>query len=119
MAGKIVHIELPAQDAGRATSFWGSLMGWRFQSSEFAGYHVFEGEPGGGIYESEQPGTGPIVYYGSEDIAADIARVRELGGKADDRQPIPGIGWCSRCHDTEGNAFSLFQADGAAPAPGE
>ena len=30
-------------------------------------------------------------------------------------QPIPQTGWFARCKDTEGNAFSLFQADESVP----
>jgi uncharacterized protein len=122
MEGQLVHFELPAQDAGRAKEFWKSLFGWKFR--EWTGpveYHMLEGiEPGGAIYPSEeQAGTGPIVYFGTSDIDASIARTRELGGSADEKQPIPTIGWFARCHDTEGNPFSLFQADESAPAPGE
>ncbi len=119
MDGKIVHIELPAKDAGRATAFWGSLMGWQFQTWDQFQYHMFEGEPGGGIYESEDAGSGPIVYYGSADIEADLARIRELGGTTAQKHPIPGMGWYAHCKDTEGNAFSLFQPDDSAAAPGE
>jgi predicted enzyme related to lactoylglutathione lyase len=37
--------------------------------------------------------------------------VRELGGKADDKSPIPQVGWFAHCADPEGHAFSLFQSD--------
>ena len=57
-----------------------------------------------------------IIYFDTDDIESSIARVRELGGSADDRQPIPGIGWFTHCKDTEGNAFSLFQSDESANA---
>jgi predicted enzyme related to lactoylglutathione lyase len=117
MAGKVVHIELPAGDTGRATQFWGTLMGWQFRDMDGVEYHVFEGEPGGAIYPSESPGSGPVVYFGSEDIDADVARVRELGGQSEDKQPIPQIGWYAHCRDTEGNNFSLFQHDESVPAP--
>jgi predicted enzyme related to lactoylglutathione lyase len=120
MEGQLVHFELPAEDAGRAKEFWKSLFGWKFR--EWSGpveYHMLDGnEPGGAIYPSEQPGTGPIVYFGTGDIDKAIARARELGGSADDKQPIPGIGWFARCRDTEGNAFSLFQTDESVPPPG-
>ena len=43
--------------------------------------------------------------------------MRELGGKADDKQPIPGIGWFARCKDSEGNSFSLFQGDESVTMP--
>jgi hypothetical protein len=53
------------------------------------------------------------------DIDASIARARELGGSAEDKQPIQGGGWFARCGDTEGNNFWLFQSDESVPAPTE
>jgi predicted enzyme related to lactoylglutathione lyase len=122
MDGQVVHFELPAQDAGRAQEFWKSLFGWKFRDWDGpVEYHMLDGnEPGGAIYTSdEQAGTGPIVYFGTSDIDASVARARELGGSAEDKQPIPGIGWFARCVDTEGHSFSLFQGDESVPAPGE
>jgi len=40
--------------------------------------------------------------------------VRELGGDAESKSPVPGHGWFAACHDSEGNAFHLWQADSAA-----
>jgi predicted enzyme related to lactoylglutathione lyase len=37
--------------------------------------------------------------------------VRELGGSAEDKQPVPTHGWFAPCKDTEGNSFSLWQGD--------
>ena len=122
MAGRLGHIELPAQDDERGTAFWSSLFGWAFQDPGVAGmrYHLTQiGDVGAAVFRSEHGGSGPIVYFTSHDIEADVARVRELGGRADDKQPIPGIGWFARCHDTEGNAFSLFEGDQSVPQPEE
>jgi hypothetical protein len=69
--------------------------------------------------DADTAGSGPVVYFGTSDIDASIAKARELGGSADDKQPIPSIGWFARCVDTEGNRFSLFQPDESVPAPGE
>lgn len=112
-SGKIVHIELPAQDADRATQFYSQLFGWQFQDSGFEGvdYRMFQGEPPGAVFPSEQAGKGPTVYFETDDIEAELGKVRELGGEAEDKQPIPGIGWFAGCKDTEGNSFSLFQSD--------
>ena len=119
MAGELVWFEMVAHDAERAKAFYGSLLGWQFRDAEMPGlaYHVFEGEPGGAIYEGESAGNGPIVYFGSEDIDADVARVRELGGQAEDKSPIPGVGWFARCTDPEGNSFSLYQSDASVQTP--
>jgi predicted enzyme related to lactoylglutathione lyase len=116
----IAHFELPAADTQRALGFWGGLLGWKFQSWEDGQveYHMIEGgEPGGAIYPSDDAGSGPIVYFPSEDIDASMAKVRELGGTADHKHPIPTVGWYSHCKDTEGNRFGLFQSDESVEAP--
>ena len=40
--------------------------------------------------------------------------MRELGGTANDKQPVPTHGWFATCTDTEGTNFSLWQADDSA-----
>jgi predicted enzyme related to lactoylglutathione lyase len=57
---KIVHFEIPSQDAGRAMKFWGGLFGYEFRSMDGpVEYHMFQtGEnEGGGITQSHgEPG---------------------------------------------------------------
>ena len=118
MAGKLVHFEVPAEDADRAQKFYEDLFGWEFQRYEGPfDYRTTSagGDPSGGLYPSEASDRGLKVYFGTDDIDATVARVREVGGEAEDKQPIPSIGWFARCRDTEGNAFSLFQPDDSAP----
>ena len=119
MSKKIVHVEFPAQDADRGQRFWEGFGGWSIQDSGMEGidYRMFQGEPGGAVYPGENAGQGPIVYFETDDIDAELAKVRELGGEAEDKQPIPGVGWFAGCKDPEGNAFSLFQSDESVPAP--
>jgi predicted enzyme related to lactoylglutathione lyase len=40
--------------------------------------------------------------------------VKELGGQADDPQPVPNMGWFSTCKDPQGNEFGLWQTDSSA-----
>ena len=117
MAGRLVHFEIPAKDADRAQKFYEDLFGWEFQSWEGPfDYRTTPagGDPGGGLYPSDTGQRGPIVYFDADDIDATVARVRELGGEAEDKQAIPGIGWFARCQDTEGNEISLFKSDESA-----
>jgi predicted enzyme related to lactoylglutathione lyase len=119
VAGKIVHFELLAADADRAQSFWSGLFGWQIGGSVMEGfdYRMFQAadDQGGAIYPSEdKPGSGPVVYFDTDDIDASVAKVRELGGTADDKQPVPSQGWFAACRDTEGNSFSLWQPDSNA-----
>jgi uncharacterized protein len=116
---RIVHVEFPAQDVERGKRFWEGVGGWTFQDAGMPGiqYLMFqEGDQGGAVFNMDGTG-GTTVYLGSDDIDADVAKVRELGGEPEDKQPIPQVGWFARCKDSEGNEFSLFQSDESVPAP--
>ena len=120
MGKKVVHVEFPAQDVDRAEGFWEAVAGWKIEGAGMPGidYRMFqEGDQGGAVYPRQGDDPGPTIYYGSDDIDSDLARVRERGGEAEQKQPIPHVGWFARCKDTEGNAFSLFQSDESVPAP--
>ena len=122
MKGKIVHIEIPAEDTQRAMKFWGDLTGWKFQSygdgtDEAPEYNMFEGEPGGGLYPAREGEKGIKVYFETDDIDAELGRIREVGGSADDKMPVPSMGWFAAAKDTEGNEFSVWQTDDSAPVP--
>jgi predicted enzyme related to lactoylglutathione lyase len=114
MGKRMVHVEFPAQDVDRAEKFWEAVGGWSIESMmpgmDYRTYQ--EGDQGGAVYEGE---GGPLVYYGGDDIDADIANVRGPA-EAEDKQPIPGIGWFTRCKDT-GESFGLFQSDESVQMP--
>jgi uncharacterized protein len=117
---KIVHFEIPAKDTGRAREFWGSLFGVQFQTYEGpTEYHMFQNDDqtGGGIYPQQQGETGLITYFAVEDIDAKRQEIEQLGGKTEEKAPVPGMGWFARAEDTEGNSFSLWQNDENAPVP--
>jgi hypothetical protein len=121
MGKKVVHVEFPAQDVERGKKFWEAIGGWTIEDAGMPGgqYLMFqEGDQGGAVYPKMEQ-DGPIVYYGSDDIDADLAKVRDAGGEAEDKQPIPHVGSFARCRDTEGNPFSLFQSDESVQAPGQ
>ena len=72
---------------------------------------------GGGLYQSDDRSGHLIVYFDTDDIDDSIEKVRDNGGEAEDKQPIPGVGWFAGAKDSEGNAFSLFQSDESAAPP--
>ena len=82
MKGKIVHIEIPADDTQRAMKFWGDLTGWQFKNyaegQEGAPeYNMFEGEPGGAIHPAMDGKKGLTVYFETDDIDAERDRISE------------------------------------------
>ena len=118
MAGEIVHIEFASADADRAQGFWGGLFGWKFEDSGMPemDYRMAQTSPtaGAAIYASDDRDGHPKYYFATDDIDASSAQVRELGGTADAKVPVPTHGWFAACTDSEGNAFHLWQADSAA-----
>jgi uncharacterized protein len=117
MAGEPVHYEISATDPDRAQRFWSGVFGWEFGASampdmEYRMAQVGE-NAGAAIMNMGEPGH-PNVYLSTDDIDAAVAKVRELGGSADDKQPVPTHGWFAAAKDTEGNAFHLWQSDSCA-----
>ena len=118
MPGQVVHVEIPADDTARGSEFWGSLFGWEFEA--FPGpfeYHMTRiSEQTGAAITNMEPGKrGPRVYFDVDEINAGVARVKELGGEADEPRPVPEMGWFATCKDIEGNEFGLWQTDPSAP----
>ncbi|MHB8469922.1 MAG: VOC family protein [Gaiellaceae bacterium] len=118
MAGEIVHIEYPSEDADRAARFWGGLFGWEFADSGTPGidYRMARTSEtaGAAVFPAEERSGHPNYYYDVPDIEAACAKVRELGGSAEEKSPVPTHGWFAPCKDSEGNAFSLWQGDAGA-----
>ena len=54
-----------------------------------------------------------IVYVGSDDIDADLAKVESLGGKTVfPKTEIPHVGWFAIFTDPTGNRIALFKGVG-------
>ena len=117
MAGKPVHVEIPARDATKASAFWSSLFGWELQAFEGAPSPYlmtrFSDESGGAIYRGPD-GPGHARYFDVDDIEAGASKVARLGGEAGDKMPVPTMGWFAHCTDPSGNEFGLWQTDPSA-----
>ncbi len=120
MPGQIVHIEIPADDTEKGRKFWGALFGWQFEAypgpNEYYMTRISD-DQGGAISNMEAGKRGTRAYFDVEDANAAAARVKELGGEADEAMPVPGMGWFVTCKDPHGNEFGLWQTDESAPPP--
>jgi predicted enzyme related to lactoylglutathione lyase len=120
MPGQIVHLEIAADDTAQAREFWGGLFGWQFEAYPGPNeYHMTRiSDQQGAAISNSQPGkSGTRPYFDVDDINAGAARVSELGGKADEPLPVPGMGWFLTCADPHGNEFGLWQTDPSATMP--
>jgi predicted enzyme related to lactoylglutathione lyase len=119
MAGQVVHLEIPSDDTEKAREFWGGLFGWTFE--QYPGpteYHMTRINDQQGAAISKEAGSRPRVYFDIDDIKAGVAKVKELGGDADEPMPVPNMGWFATCKDAEANEFGLWQSDPNAPTMG-
>lgn len=118
MPGAPVHIEIPAGDTSPAREFWSSLFGWQFEQVPGpVEYHMtsITDTTGAAVYNNPEGNTdGLRVYFDVDDINETTRRVRDLGGEANDPQPVPGMGWFAGCKDAVGNDFGLWQTDRSA-----
>jgi uncharacterized protein len=121
MPGRLVHFEIAATDSRRAMDFYKNVFGWDFSDSGMPGieYNMTQagGDPGGALYPAQEEGPYMLVYFDTDDVDGSVQKVRQAGGEAGDKAPIPGVGWFSHCKDTEGNAFGLFQTDESVTMP--
>ena len=120
----VVHIEMPSSDNDAAKDFYSALCGWKIQEIPMGGgftYVIFDtsGVPVAlsPVGEDIQPGD-VVVYFHSDDLDADIARARELGGEIIlPRQDVPGFGALGLFKDPTGNRVAFWQS--ADPGQGQ
>lgn len=118
----IAHLEIPAHDTQAASKFYADVFGWEMTTDPTYSYTQFNpgAGPGGGFVSiagapeamNVQYKAGEVlVYLGSDDIDADLAKVTAHGGAVVlTRTEIPGIGAFAIFTDPTGNKLALFTA---------
>ena len=111
----IVHIEFSSLNHEKSGKFYADLFGWHIQQMPEMQYATFDTHAGVGggfnpVSETNPAGT-TVVYVGTDDIEATLAKVEKLGGKTITRKSeIPGMGWYAFFADPNGNRVGLFTA---------
>src|SRR3954447_19950840 len=100
MSAWIGHYEISASDVDRAQRFWSGVLGWEFGENvmpegEYRMARTGE-QSGAAVSSSGSPGN-PTVYFNVDDLEASLAKVRDLGGSAEEKSPVPGMGWFAHC----------------------
>jgi uncharacterized protein len=117
MANPFVHVELNTTDVDKAKAFYGKLFEWKLEDvpmGEIAYTTIRVGSgTSGGIMKHPMPGQPSIwiPYILVEDLAADTAKAKSLGGAViKDVTEVPGMGWFSIILDPTGAAIGLWKA---------
>ncbi|GMA23773.1 glyoxalase [Luteimicrobium album] len=123
MPRRVVHFELPYDDADRASAFYRDVFDWGLETWPDAGGYVLAStgpngdrgptEPGfinGGLLERSPDHTAPNVVIDVDDIDAALEAVEAAGGtRLEERAPVGDMGWAAYFTDTEGNVVGLWQ----------
>jgi uncharacterized protein len=109
----IVHVEFSTRDRIASGKFYSSLFRWRVNQISEMNYATFDsGNDVGGGFSPLGPGYPAgttIVYVGTDDIDATLAKAESLGGKImATKTEIPGVGWFGLFTDPTGNIVGLL-----------
>ncbi len=109
----IVHIEIPTRNSQESGDFYQKLFGWKMTPVPEMNYMLWESgmAPGGGfspLDEIVKPGD-VLIYVDSEDIEADLKKVKQLGGQiVREKTEIMGVGWFGIFKDLTGNMIAVY-----------
>jgi hypothetical protein len=113
-AHPVVHVEFSALDREAAGKFYADLFGWEVLQMPELNYATFDpGGVGGGLnpVTPENPAGTVIVYIGTDDIEATLAKAESLGGKTIlPKMEIPETGWMAVFTDPTGNMIGLYKS---------
>jgi len=84
MAGKIIHVEVAGKDGPAIQHFFSEVFGWKLDTNNPGGYGMLREEGGltGGFGAAPEGQPGHVTFYvHTDDPAAALKRVEELGGR--------------------------------------
>jgi predicted enzyme related to lactoylglutathione lyase len=122
MSGRVVHFEVPYDDAERARSFYADVFGWQMNPMEELSYTIVgtgpSGDTGptesgfinGGMLERDATFTAPNLVIDVENLEDALKAVNEHGGTTvSERQPVGEMGFTAYFKDSEGNLVGLWE----------
>ena len=122
MSARVVHFEVPFDDADRARAFYRDVFDWQIQSVPEMAYNLVSTGPvgdqgptepgyiGGGMLSRQVPVTAPVITLQVDDIDATLGVIEKHGGSvAGGKMPVGDMGFAAYFHDSEGNVMGLWQ----------
>ena len=122
MSGRVVHFEIPYDDADRSRAFYSSVFGWEMTEMPETSYTLIVSgpsgergptEPGyinGGMMARKDPFTSPNLVVEVESIEDSLNAVRAAGGTTvSEREAVGDMGFAAYFKDSEGNLVGLWE----------
>jgi uncharacterized protein len=126
MTGRVVHFEVPYDDADRARAFYSDVFGWEIEPvpeleynfvqtgpTEDTGMPTESGYIGGGMFQRQEEVSRPVITIDVDDLTKALATITEHGGAAiGEPQEVGDMGLAAYFTDSEGNLMGLWQSLG-------
>jgi predicted enzyme related to lactoylglutathione lyase len=122
MSGRVVHFEIPYDDADRAGAFYQKAFGWQIVPLPEMGYtlvttgpngeqgHIEAGFINGGMMKRDEPFTAPHIVIDVANLEDTLRAINEAGGTTvSGRQPVGDMGFTAYFRDPEGNLVGLWE----------
>lgn len=124
---KVVHFEIPVDDAARAKEFYGSVFEWQLFDADMGGGITYTTvtttpideqtriptEPGGingGLMQRTPDTPAPVITIGVDAIDDALKKIEAGGGSVvQPRTEIPNTGAFAYFKDPEGNVVGLWE----------
>ena len=127
MTGRVVHFEVPYDDADRARAFYSNVFGWNIQPMPEFDYNFVQTGPteengmptesgyiGGGMFQRRAEIGKPIITIDVDDMTKALSAIAEHGGAAvGEVQQVGEMGLAAYFTDSEGNLMGVWQSLGA------
>ena len=123
MAAKVVHFEIPFDEAERALAFYKGIFDWDIQSMPDMGYNMVSTGPtgdagptepgyiGGGMLARQDPVTVPLLVIEVDDIDATLGAIEAGGGSTvRSKESVGDMGFAAYFTDSEGNLAGLWES---------
>jgi predicted enzyme related to lactoylglutathione lyase len=114
--GDFCWINMLTPNPKESLDFYGKLLGWTFGEIPGMGYNIkVAGKDVGGLFDTVSPrtpeGTAPMIGVMVKVKSADetAAKVKALGGKADQPFDIMDAGRMAVCHDPNGAQLDIWE----------
>jgi uncharacterized protein len=128
MTGRVVHFEVPYDDADRARAFYSDVFGWEIEPMPELEYNFVQTGPtedtgmptepgyiGGGMFQRLEEVGRPVITIDVDDLTKALATIAEHGGAAvGEPQEVGDMGLAAYFTDSEGNLMGLWQSLGSS-----
>jgi uncharacterized protein len=124
MTNRVVHFEIPFDDAERARQFYGDVFGWELMPMPEMSYTIAMTGPtdpekgptdsgfiNGGMFQREGELTAPNLVIDVANIEDALKAVGDRGGSVvQERQAVGDMGFAAYFRDSEGNLLGLWES---------